>query len=72
LKENGFHPERDWPLREGDQTYQVDLALPMAQADWLPIVFASVDENSPPGSLRFHPDQNLADCVKLIKRALQR
>ena len=71
LKENGFHPERDWPLREGELTYQVDLALPMANEGWLPIVFASTDESRPSGSLRFHPDQDITDCFNVIKQALQ-
>ena len=67
LKENGFHPERDWPLREGELTYRVDLALPLANEGWLPIIFAATDENSPPGSLRFHPEQDMTDCLKTIR-----
>ena len=71
LKENGFHPERDWPLREGGLTYQVDLALPVANEDWLPIVFASTEERNPSGSLRLHPDQDVSDCLRIVKQKLQ-
>lgn len=70
LKENGFHPERDWPLREGDRSYQVDLALPTANQGWLPIVFGPAEQNSPSGSVRFHPEQDIADCLKIIQQKL--
>jgi hypothetical protein len=59
LKEEGFHPERDWPLKENDVAYTVDLALPRGNNEWLPIIFGS-------------PDREITECVKKIQRELEK
>ena len=69
LKEDGFHPERDWPLKEHGLNYQADLALPLGKNKWLPIVFTS---NHPPGNaLRFSPESETTDCLEAIRKQLQ-
>jgi len=71
LREAGFHPERDWPLREGGVTYRVDLALPLDNKQgWLPIVLAAPDLPAPPQALRFAPDSDPTDCARIIRQRL--
>ena len=69
LKENGFQPERDWPLREKGVAYRADLALPVGNEEWLPIVFAPT-ELPGPNILCFQPDQDTSDCLKIIQHKL--
>ena len=71
LKENGFHPERDWPLREGSHTYQIDLALPVDNEGWLPIVFMPVAGPIPTNTVCIQPDQDSADCLDIIRQRLR-
>jgi hypothetical protein len=66
LKEDGFHPERDWPLREKGEIYQVDLAVPLGNNRWLPIVFD--DRDIPPKALHFPPNTDPVDCLKTIRQ----
>jgi hypothetical protein len=71
LREAGFHPERDWPLREGGVTYRVDLALPLDNNQgWLPIMLTSPDLPAPPQTLHFTPDSDPADCAWIIRQRL--
>ncbi|MBE7473281.1 MAG: hypothetical protein DPW09_35070 [Anaerolineae bacterium] len=71
LREAGFHPERDWPLRERGVTYRVDLALPLDNKQgWLPIVLAAPDLPAPPQALRFAPDSDPTDCARIIRQRL--
>jgi hypothetical protein len=70
LKENGFHPERDWPMREHGVTYRVDLALPVENKEWLPIAFSTAETSTPANSLCLQPDQDMSDCLKVIQQKL--
>lgn len=70
LKEAGFHPERDWPLKESGVTYQVDLALPLGEHKWLPIVIAPADTPTPANTLHFTPDTDPAECTVIIRQKL--
>ena len=70
LKENGFHPERDWPLREGNISYHVDLALPLGNQQWLPILFAPTQAAAPTKALCFEPTDNLNDCLIAVRQRL--
>ena len=70
LKENGFHPERDWPMREHGVTYRVDLALPAGNKEWLPIAFSAAETSAPANSLCLQPDQDMSDCLKVIQQKL--
>jgi hypothetical protein len=69
LKEAGFHPERNWPLRENGLTYQVDLAIPLNQSQWLPIMFSPATP-VPTNALCFAPDSELAHCVSSIQQRI--
>ena len=70
LKEEGFHPERNWPLREQGITYQADLALPLGRNRWLPIVLTSAESDVPATALCLSPDGDLIECVELIRQQL--
>jgi len=71
LREDGFHPERDWPMREAGVTYQVDLAVPTGQKKWLPIVFTPTETPIPPNALCFPNDGDPADWVSAIQDKLK-
>jgi len=68
LKEDGFHPERDWPLYERGTTYRVDLAVPLGHNRWLPVVFGPGD--APAAALCFSLEANPADCLREIRQKL--
>jgi hypothetical protein len=70
LKEEGFHPERNWPLREQGVAYQADLALPLGRNQWLPIVLTSAESDVPATALCLSPDDDLIQCVELIRQQL--
>ncbi len=70
LKENGFHPERDWPVREGQTTYQVDLALQVGPSEWLPILFTSAGRTAPTTAICLEPTRPIDDCIAAIKKKL--
>ncbi len=70
LKENGFHPERDWPLREHGVTYRVDLALPAGNNNWLPVLFSPSETSTPSNCLYLQPDQDMAACLRAIQQKL--
>lgn len=71
LREDGFHPERDWPMREAGVTYQVDLAVPAGKKTWLPIVFTPTETPIPPNALCFPNDGDPADWAKAIHDKLK-
>lgn len=71
LKEEGFHPERDWPLKERGTTYRVDLAMPLGGNKWLPIMFTSAQTAAPSDALCFSPDSEIVDCLNAIQKELQ-
>jgi hypothetical protein len=72
LKAEGFHPERNWSLREQGVTYQVDLALPLTDKQWLPIMLASTEQSpAPANSLCFPPDSDIAECAQVIRQRIQ-
>ena len=69
LKEEGFHPERNWPLREQGVTYQVDLALPLTGKQWLPIMLTATEQTpAPANSLCFLPDSDIGECAQIIRQ----
>lgn len=68
LKEEGFHPERNWPLRESGVTYQVDVAIPMGDKRWLPVMLAADDTPVPANALRLPPDSDPATWIEEIRR----
>jgi hypothetical protein len=73
LREEGFHPERNWPLREQGVTYQVDLALPLGHNQWLPVVLTPDDNASvPTNALRFSLDSNVDECARIIRQKIQK
>lgn len=69
LKEDGFHPERDWPLREHGKLYLVDLALPVGPDQWLPIVFSG-SRDLPSTALQFSPQADPAACLTTVRQKL--
>lgn len=71
LREEGFHPERDWPLREQGVTYQVDLALPLGQDQWLPVVLSASDTPLPVQVLRLNPNIDPAECLRTIQQKIK-
>ncbi|MFN8456152.1 MAG: hypothetical protein U0401_16035 [Anaerolineae bacterium] len=71
LKE-GFHPERNWPLRESGVTYQVDVAIPVGDNHWLPIILAADDSSAPAQALRLPPNSDPATWVEEIRRRAQK
>jgi hypothetical protein len=71
LKEEGFHPERDWPLKEDGVSYRVDLAVPLGNNQWLPVVFTPAQTTPiPSNSLRFPLDCDIAGCLKIIQQKI--
>lgn len=62
LKESGFFPEREYLIKEGDDAYTADLAIPCL--DGVVAVVAG-DDPAPPGALR-NPDP------EMVRRAVQR
>lgn len=60
LKEAGFWPEREYPVREGGMRYVVDLAIPCREG----IVSITVGERSAPPSALYQPD------VEAVRRAV--
>ena len=72
LKEAGFQPERDWPLREQGVSYVVDLAVPLGGDQWLPIALTAHESTPvPPGALCFTAESDLAECVRRVRQATQ-
>jgi hypothetical protein len=72
LKEAGFHPERDWPLRENGVTYRVDLAVPLGRRRWLPIILTTeVNAEAPAQAVRFSPASNPAECAQIIQQQVR-
>ena len=72
LKEEGYHPERDWPLREKGVVYQTDLALPLGNNRWLPIIFTPTQVSLPANAVCLPADGNIDNCLKVVKEALNR
>jgi hypothetical protein len=62
LKEAGFHPEREYNVREGGVRYEVDVAIPCLNGT---VVIATGDRPAPPYALH-DPD------VDTVRRAAQR
>jgi hypothetical protein len=62
LKEAGFHPEREYSVREGGVRYQVDVAIPCLNGT---VVIAASDRPAPPYALH-NPN------VDAVRRATQR
>jgi hypothetical protein len=71
LKEEGFHPERNWPLREQGVTYQVDLAIPLGQNEWLPIMLTPTETPAPAQTLHFPPESDISECTQIIQQKVQ-
>ena len=73
LREEGFHPERNWPLREKGVTYQVDLAVPLGHNQCLPIIIMTSAEFTPvpANALCFPPDCDIAECSQVIRQKVQ-
>ncbi len=67
LKESGFFPERDYLLREGDFTYQIDLAIPCQQGT---VAIVMEARPAPPGAL-YAPDlETISAAVAQLGGAL--
>jgi len=60
LKEAGFQPEREYPVREGGVEYVVDLAIPCREGT---VLIAVGERPAPPGAL-YCPD------VETVRRAV--
>jgi len=62
LKEAGFHPEREYSVREGGVRYEVDVAIPCLNGT---VVISASDRPAPPYALH-DPD------AETVRRAAQR
>ncbi len=60
LKEAGFQPEREYPVREGGVEYVVDLAIPCREGT----VLIAVGERPAPAGTLYCPD------VETVRRAV--
>ncbi len=72
LREEGFHPERDWPLREQGETYRVDLAMPLGDDKWLPIIFTPTQMPIPAKALCLPADSEMTACLAVIQQQLKK
>lgn len=73
LKEAGIHAERNLPLKEKGVKYTADLAVPIGDAKWLPVMLTSSEDPSPASNiLHLSPDSQTTDCLKIVQQELVR
>jgi hypothetical protein len=70
LKEIGIHAERNLPLKEKGIDYVVDLAVPVGDDQWLPVMLTPPQDVFPDSTVLLSPDRQTADWVKVIQQEL--
>jgi hypothetical protein len=71
LKEAGVYAERNLPLKEKGVEYTADLAVPIGDDKWLPVMLTSSEGPSPASNiLHLSPDSQTAECVKAVQQEL--
>ena len=71
LKEAGIYAERNLSLKEKGVKYTADLAVPLGDDKWLPVMLTSSEEPASASNiLHLSPNSQTTDCLKIVQQAL--